>query len=265
MMHLFRSLALFLVFTIAGGNLTLAQAPGNPEVRLDIGVSTDEIAIASDFAGADITVFGALDGADPYLLELGQYDVVVALVGPRRETTVWRKERVFGIWINRRSMEFEPVAISYSLSSTRPVDLITDNIVLDRYEIGTENIRLVPTGSIGDGSSIAEFRDALRRLKRGNSLYEADPYGVDFVSSSLFRASIRLPANVPLGEHTIRAYLFRNGEFIMERDMPLRVVKTGLEQYIYSAAYDDALLYGIFAVAVAMLTGWLGSVIFRKN
>lgn len=242
-----------------------AAAQEEAPERLDIGVSTNEIAITSDFSGADITVFGALDNADPYLLDLGEYDVVVALVGPRRETTVWRKERVFGIWINRRSMEFEPVATSYSLSSTRPVDLIAQDIVLDRYEIGTGNIRLVPTGSIGDGSNIADFREALRRLKRVNGLYERDPHGVDFVSSSLFRASIRLPANVPLGEHTIRAYLFKSGNFVMEREIPLRVVKTGTEQLIYSFAYENSLLYGLFAVGLAMLTGWLGSVIFRKN
>lgn len=242
-----------------------AQLRDDTEVRLDIGVSTNEIAITSDFSGADITVFGAIDGADPFLLELGEYDVVVALAGPRRETTVWRKDRVFGIWINRRSMEFEPVPASYSLSSTRPIELIADNIVLDRYEIGAENIRLVPTGSIGDGSAIAEFREALRRLKERHGLYEADPHGVDFVSSSLFRASIHLPANVPLGEHTIRAYLFKSGEFVMERDISLRVVKTGVEQFIYAAAYEDAFLYGLFAVLIAMLTGWLGSIIFRKN
>lgn len=242
-----------------------ALAQEEPAERLDIGVSTDEIAIASDFAGANITVFGALEGADPYLLELGEYDVIVALVGPRLETTVRRKERVLGIWINRRSMTFEPVAASYSLSSTRPVDEIADNIILDRYEIGPDGIRLVPTGAIGDGSSVAEFRDALRRLKENNGLYESQPHGVDFVSSSLFRATIRIPANVPLGEHTIRAYLFKSGEFVMEREISLRVVKTGIEQYIFEAAYDDALLYGLFSVGLAMLTGWLGSLIFRKN
>ena len=257
--------ALLLLFALCTGAGAQTLGQTEPAERLDIGVSTNEIAITSDFTGADITVFGALDGADPFLLELGEYDVVVALVGPRRETTVWRKERVLGIWINRRSMEFEPVPASYSLSSTRPIELITDDIVLDRYEIGSENIRLVPTGSIGDGSNIAVFRDALRRLKQTSGLYEADPHGVDFVSSSLFRASIRMPANVPLGEHTIRAYLFKSGNFVMERDLPLRVVKTGVEQYIYAAAYDDALLYGLFSVALAMLTGWLGSVIFRKN
>jgi uncharacterized protein (TIGR02186 family) len=56
--------------------------------RIDIGISTNEIAIASDFSGADITVFGAIDGADELLLSTFAYDVVVALEGPRKPTTV---------------------------------------------------------------------------------------------------------------------------------------------------------------------------------
>jgi hypothetical protein len=52
--------------------------------RIDIGISTNEIAIASDFSGADITVFGAIDGADELLLSTFAYDVVVALEGPRK-------------------------------------------------------------------------------------------------------------------------------------------------------------------------------------
>ena len=62
--------------------------------RIDIGISTNEIAISSDFSGADITVFGAIDGADELLLSTWAYDVVVALEGPRKATTVRRKERV---------------------------------------------------------------------------------------------------------------------------------------------------------------------------
>ncbi|WP_235988656.1 TIGR02186 family protein, partial [Pseudorhizobium endolithicum] len=36
-------------------------------------------------------------------------------------------------------------------------------------------------------------------------LYQRDTSGVRFVSSSLFRASLRLPANIPDGVHTVRA------------------------------------------------------------
>lgn len=75
------------------------QASGVKE-RLEIGTSTSEIAITSDFRGADLTIFGALTNADELFLAIGQYDVVVTLEGPKDYATVRKKERVFGIWMN---------------------------------------------------------------------------------------------------------------------------------------------------------------------
>lgn len=233
--------------------------------RLDIGISTNEIAITANFTGADLTVFGALDNADRYLLQLGQYDIIVALEGPARETIVRKKERVFGIWINRFSMRFEPVPVSYSLSSTLPIDRIAREIELSGRTIGIEHIHLLPSGRVGDGSRVPEFREALLRLKVDSGLYQSEPVGVEFVSSSLFRATIRLPANVPVGQHKLRAFLFKNNEFVMERQLTLRVVKTGAEQFVFELAHEQSFLYGILAVLLAMFTGWAASVMFRRD
>lgn len=233
--------------------------------RIDIGISTNEIAITSDFSGADITVFGAVDGADELLLATFAYDIVVALEGPRISSTVRRKERVAGIWINRHSIRFEPIPASYSMSSTRPLPDIANLMELSSRDIGIDNIRLVPTGGVGDGSRLTEFRDALRRIKQTSGLYQRAPTGVQFISKALFRASVRLPASIPVGQHKVRAVLYKNNQFVMEKVIPLRVVKTGLEQFIYNFAHAYSLAYGIVAVLLAIVTGWLGSVIFRKD
>ena len=244
--------------------LTAAGAAAQEE-RLEIGISTDQIAITSDFAGADLTVFGALDNADDLLLQLGRYDIIVALEGPAKETVVRRKERVFGIWINRYSMRFAPAPASYSLSSTLPIDRITKEIELSGKAIGARHIHLTPLGNVGDGSRVPEFRDALLRLREEDGIYQSEPLGVEFVSSSLFRATLRLPANIPVGEHRLRAFLFKNNEFVMERQLRLRVVKTGIEQFIFELAQNHSFLYGVLAVLLAMVTGWLGSLIFRRD
>lgn len=233
--------------------------------RIDIGISTNEIAITSDFSGADITVFGAIDRADELLLATFAYDVVVALEGPRKSSTVRRKERVAGIWINRHSIRFEPIPASYSMSSTRPLADIANPMELATHDIGINNIRLVPTGGFGDGSRLSDFREALRRIKQANGLYQRDPTGVQFISKALFRASVRLPASIPVGQHKVRAILYKNNQFVMEKVISLRVVKTGLEQFIYNFAHSYSLAYGIIAVLLATLTGWLGSVIFRRD
>jgi uncharacterized protein (TIGR02186 family) len=240
-----------------------------PEVKfketIDIGVSTNEIAITSDFSGADLTVFGALDNIDSFLQAVGQYDIVVTLEGPKTEAILRKKERVAGIWINRQSMTFDAVPESYSLASTRVLDTITSPLELGNVSIGISDIRLAPNNYIGNLNDLADFRAAFRRLKLGNGLFQNNEGGVRFVSPTLFRATLRLPANVPNGVHTVHAYLFKSGQFVMEKKLPLRVTKTGFEQAITDAAHERPFFYGVFSVILAIITGWGASLIFRRD
>lgn len=244
-----------------------AQAPFDraPSVKegLEIGVSSNEIAITSDFRGADLTIFGAVSNADELLLAIGQYDVVVTLEGPRDYATVRKKERVLGIWMNTESLTFQQVPESYSIASTRQIDDLAQGP--GSAGVGIEHLPLDPVGYIRNSGVIGEFRDAYRRLKLNSGLYQRDTSGVRFVASSLFRASLRLPANIPDGQHTVRAYLFKSGTLIFQRETPLRVVKTGVEQAISDAAHDRPYAYGLLCVLIAVVTGWGASLIFRKD
>ncbi|MGO7424489.1 TIGR02186 family protein, partial [Rhizobium ruizarguesonis] len=65
--------------------------------------------------------------------------------------------------------------------------------------------------------------------------------------------------------HSVRAYLFKSGLFVTEKSLPLRVIKTGIEQTITDAAHDQPILYGCAAVLLAVITGWGASLIFRKD
>lgn len=251
------------------GMPAMAQVPfgeaSSVKEALEIGTSTSEIAIASDFRGADLTVFGAVTNADELFLAIGQYDIVVTLEGPKDYATVRKKERVLGIWMNTESMTFEQVPESYSIASTRQIDSIDTAPSLNNIGIGINHMTLSPTGYVGNAGSLTEFRDAYRRLKLSNGLYQNDTSGVRFVSSSLFRASLRLPANIPDGVHMVRAYLFKGGRLIYEREQPLRVVKTGIEQAITDTAHNQPIGYGLLCVLIAVVTGWGASLLFRKD
>ncbi|HEV7418025.1 MAG TPA: TIGR02186 family protein, partial [Tianweitania sediminis] len=52
---------------------------------------------------------------------------------------------------------------------------------------------------------------------------------------------------------------------IVQQELPLRVVKTGLEQAITDAAHNRPILYGLACVLIAVITGWGASLIFRKD
>ncbi|MCO4318812.1 TIGR02186 family protein [Phyllobacterium sp. 21LDTY02-6] len=241
------------------------QLPGNKET-VEIGLSTDTIAITSGFRGTDLTVFGALDNADPLIQRQGRYDVVVVLEGPQRSFVVRRKDRYLGIWINAESVAFQNIPASYSLASTRSLQDIAVPKVFQQLGIGVYNMYYEPMPDGFDSSqSLKEFTAELPRLKLKQRLYTQRIGDVQFLSATLFRATLSLPANVPVGKHVARAFLFRNGEFLRESSTSLNILKAGLEFRIYRAANQYSLLYGLFAVFLAVITGWMGRLIFRKD
>ena len=242
----------------------MAQAPAERE-RIEIGLSTNIVTITSDFSGADLTIFGALDNADPLVQLQGRYDIIVVLEGPDRPIVVRRKERVFGMWINMESQQFENVPISYSVATTRMPQDITGDKSYRQLALGADNIHLEPADSNGDPATIKVFSTALRGVKKRTGLYSIRPGGVQFLSKSLFRATLALPANVPVGYHKARAFLFKEGTFIQETSSGLQIVKSGMEQAVFDAAHNHGFFYGLFAVGLAILTGWLGRIMFRRD
>lgn len=249
----------------AQGPVPEAEPQQAPAERIQIGVSTDRISITSDFSGAEIAIIGALENADPQLLRQGRYDVIVVLEGPARPVVVRRKDRVLGVWTNVQSETFVNVPSSYSVATTRAYQDITGVDSYRQLALGAEYIHLQPAVTDRPQETIDEFRRALRERKRASGQYTERVGAVQFLSSSLFRATVSLSPNVPLGTHRARAFLFRSGQFVGESSAPLAIYKAGFEQRMFEASRDHGLLFGLFAVALATVTGWLGSIVFRRE
>ena len=149
--------------------LTLATAAAHAQPQheegIQIGLSTDAVSITAGFSGADLTIFGALEDADPQIARQGRYDVVVVLEGPARPVVVRRKDRVLGVWVNLESEQFENVPVSYSVASTRPFQDITQPDSYKQLSLGANNIYMQPGDPEAAPTTIAEFTKALRQRK----------------------------------------------------------------------------------------------------
>ncbi len=259
---------LLVAFSLLWIDMALAQAPTaetqNPE-NIQIGLSTDRVRIASDFSGADLTIFGAIDNVDPMVSRHGRYDVIVVLEGPPRPVVVRKKTRVLGMWINTQSETFANVPTSYSVATTRAWQDITNPASYRQMALGADNITINPINRDGEPATIEEFIAALRMLKKATGLYAERIGGVQFLSQSLFRATLHLAPNVPVGTHRARAFLFKNGVFIKESSAQLAILKSGFEQRVHTVAQRHGFFYGLAAVALAILTGWAGRIVFRRD
>ena len=249
----------------SAGRRAAAQARhANPE-GIQIGLSTDRVAITADFTGADLTIFGALDNADPLVSRQGRYDVIVVLEGPARagrgapqgphprhvdQHPVRNLRERAGLLFGRHD--------AHAAGHHRPEELPAT--------VARRRQHLSPAAEEGDDPvTIDEFTDALRDRKKATGLYSVRVGGVQFLSQNLFRATLALAPNVPVGTHKARAFLFKNGLFVKETSAQLAIVKSGFEQSIFGFARRLQLLLRPLRGALAMLTGWLGRIVFRRD
>ena len=252
-----RARGLFLLFALA------ALAPGETWAAEDIvsGVSTDLIQIQSDFTGTEIVVFGAVEGAAPGTAP-EDHHIVAVLRGPETQVTVRRQARFLGIWVTAEQATFTGMPGYYYLASTRPIEEMAPPNLLRRLALG--GTALGTAADVG-AERQAELRAAAVRNLAREQLYGEAAGGIEFLSPSLFRARIPVPANVPPGEYHAEVYLFRSGGLVTLQSSPLFVDKTGLERRVYEFAYSASFAYGFVSVLMAIAFGWLGFALLRPR
>ena len=217
-------------------------------------LSTREVAISTGFTGAELLLFGATEGFG---------DIVVTVVGPKRDEIIRRKERVAGIWVNGTSVTFENAPAYYRTAASKPLSEVAAPAVLEKLQIGSSRIDLSTRSSRG-AETILEFREAFIRSKKRQALYSEDISDIKITRGRLFRSTIPFPVNVPIGTYEVTVHLFKHGRLVSSEKTPLTVQKVGLEAKIYDFAHDHAAWYGLIAIAIALVAGWLAGVIFRR-
>jgi uncharacterized protein (TIGR02186 family) len=259
---------------IRGARLVLAilalwlasPAPASAE-RLVVSLSTHRVLISSNFAGFNLTLFGAIEQDAASVGRAGGYAVAINVVGPRQATIAWRKERVLGIWVNASSRMFVDVPSYLAVLTNRPVDDVAP--VETRQRLGLGLAKFALPQRIGadrrDPGPSDPYRQAFVQLKTEQQLYHEYGNAVTFVTPSLFRSGIPLPANVPVGTYLVEAQLFADGALIAREETAFEIVKAGFEQFVADAARDHSLLYGLATTLLALFTGWIGSIVFRRD
>ncbi|HLN22785.1 MAG TPA: TIGR02186 family protein [Patescibacteria group bacterium] len=230
-----------------------ARAQGADPLVADL--SNHLVAITTGFAGANVLLFGAVEGDG---------DVVVVVRGPSRPEVVRRRERILGIWINRAQATVADAPVYYRVAASRPLDQVAPAAVLGRHQIGIDHLDL-HIKRYDKSVSDSDYLQALLRLKQRVGLYSAKPGLVNFVGGRLFRTEMDFPANVPTGTYIVEVYLMRGGEVASAQTTPLIISKTGIGAEVFDFANRQAALYGVMAILLAASAGWLAAIAFRRG
>jgi uncharacterized protein (TIGR02186 family) len=239
-----------------------AAAPVSAE-RLVISLSTHRVLITSSFNGFELVLFGTVERDAQTVARRGGYDIVVKVTGPPQEVVTRRKERVLGIWVNVESKTFDKAPGYIAVLSNRPLASIASPNILRKFEIGLDQTVLTSDGS--DMTPDDPFRAAFLRLNVTHRLYREETNAVTFLTPNLFRTGIELPASVPTGNYEVDVKLFADGALLTRQPSAIEIVKVGFEQFVASAAKDHDIVYGFVTATMALLTGWLAAVVFRRD
>ncbi len=241
--------------------LVVVVSPARAE-RVISQTTTDLIEITSSYDGERLTFFGNIEPGEGQDSIEGPYDVVIVVTGPALDRVARQKTRQFGVWLNTQQVIFRDFPSFFQVLATRPLLEVSNPATL-----AVENILPEAQPEISDHAGwwdSSVFGRELVRLMSEAGFFGLNEDGVTFLSETFYTGQLTLPSDAPPGHYLTSTYVFRDGEIVARRAEGFSVSKVGFERFLATSATEQPLLYGIVCVVLALFTGWLGGVIFRR-
>ncbi|MGD9294054.1 MAG: TIGR02186 family protein [Roseobacter sp.] len=243
-----------IIFTLLLATTALAE-------EVVLGMSKDTVSINTNFDGSEILIFGAVKRESPI-----QYDprlqVIITVAGPDETVMVRRKEKRFGIWVNTDAVEIDRAPSFYAIATSTALGLSLSETEDLRHKVSIPRaIRSVGAPDTIQDSS--RFTDALIRIKTASNQYQLNEGTISIDAQTLFRTAIKLPAALTEGNYLTRIFLTRGGAVVSKYETSIFVRKVGLERWLFKLSRENALLYGLMSLAIAIAAGWGASAAFR--
>lgn len=245
-MHILLRFALFLLVIL----------PASIQAQVDVVVTNSDpvVAVHSNFRGQAVTLFGTID---PLPDDDTSYDVVVVVQGPSTDWVVREKQRQFGLVLNAGSVRYDRVPGYYGVFSSRPLAQLG---LQDQPRFDLAALAASLSGEADEPVFDAEFV----RLMAAAGRFSVADRGVTMLSPTAFSVRIPIASNATNGLYLARAFVVSNGEIIGEGTTRYTVRTQGFERYVAELARSNPPLYGLATILIALATGWLGGVLFRR-
>lgn len=246
---------------LLAGMLMLAAVPVAGE-KLVSTLANQQVLITSSFDGAVVSMFGSIEAETPGEDLSGPYNVIVVITGPLQDRVARIKTNRFGIWTNTDDVTFQHFPSFYAVVSSGRLDSIADPSVLQQFTVPL--LDQARRAAQTDGLKGERFSQELVRLMQEEGHFVLREDGIRFLSPTAYAVNVNLPSDVANGPFIVRTLVLRDGQLVAENSAGFSVRKSGFENFVFTASRQQPLLYGIVCVILALGTGWLAGVVFRR-
>ena len=238
------------------GLVAISAVPARGGAPVELAVGPSAINVGTFFSGAEVSVTGEIPAAD---------DVVIEVVGPQSGDLYDVKGRFGPFWMTREKVQLENTPVLYMLLMPQGLDW---KRVADGLGLGVEHLKrqvsIGPSGLPPD-----DIFEMFVNLKSSEGLYRDVPEAVTYTAGSggrrRFAAVCRFPSSTTAGTYTINATCIDHGARGPSVSREVTVRETGFVKMVGDMASNRRLVYGISAVAIALLAGSFTGLLFKSR
>lgn len=223
-----------------------------PELR----ITPNEVEIGSFFEGAQVELQGTIPGGAA---------AVVEVLGNTASEELLRKGRRAGLWMSVGEIRVHNVPSLYlELSSSPKIPELTGTETPWGFAALQREVKF--SGSIEAGEQAKFFQEFLE-LKQHERIYRILPGSLKISAAQEGRSAvwgiIPLPAKVPTGKYQVRLSVLQDGHLLGQKVTALTVKMVGFPAMLADMAHQQGALYGVLAVIIAIVTGFLMGILFK--
>lgn len=239
-----------------GFGLGLASLPGGgsapraPAPPITVRVSAPVIRITPRYAGELVRVQGTAPAGAA---------VVVKLTSFREAAHASRKAKVGPFWLSVGQVRFGNVPRMFKIKSTAPLDDILSTAEQVRYRLGPAGLKA--SLQVTPDTDREVYLDELIRIREGDRLFSFRD-GAVHRTGTAYSATFYWPPKGSPGRYRIEAYAVRGGRVVGMAQTWVEVRAVGVEAWVRALAREHGVLYGLFAVGVAVATGLAAYLVF---
>ena len=220
-------------------------------------LSDPEIEIQTNFEGKEVIIFGL---SDP------NFDTIINIVGPKQNSRVRMKERLFGFWFNTKKITYKDLPSLFFVASSKPIkEILNDDTIIKNSLYFEEMIINKVTQrnfNFADKNKFEFWNNNLIKIKKQENFYKE--YKIKIVDDKLFQARVFFPANTIPGTYDVNIFQIKNKIIVSQNNKKITIKKAGIGNKIYEFANDHPASYGIISIMLAIVAGLIAATAFRR-